>query len=430
MKVHYVSLGCPKNAIDLEIILGGLTAHLEVVEDPEEAEVVLVNTCAFIASAKQEAVETILQLAALKESRPALRLLVSGCLPQRYRHELAGLLPEVDGFFFDRDPRRTAAEIGTFLGTPSHSCDHRYRLTPQHYAYLRIADGCDNRCSYCAIPLIKGSMHSRPLREIREEAEMLAADGVREVMIVAQDSTRYGHDLESPARLHTVLASLQEVRDLRWIRLLYTHPAHWYDELIDAMAALPKVVPYIDLPVQHISDRILKAMGRRTGRREIEILIEKLRQRIPGLVLRTSLIVGFPGEAEEDFTELCEFVRQTGFERLGVFSYSQEEGTPAGRWPESVGEAEKQARVAEIMQIQADLSLARNMALVGRQLQVVVDEPGEEEGTSLARTIWDAPEIDNSVMIDQDLAPGTFASVICTGADVYDLFGHPVKMAE
>ncbi len=442
MKLHYVSLGCPKNVIDLETILGGLARQIELVDDPQRADVALINTCAFIASAKQEAIETILQIAALKKGNPRLRVLVSGCLPQRYQEELSGLLPEVDAFFADRDALITTREIDCFLGfaagpaegtsaakTGAPVCGQgapRYRLTPKHYAYLRIADGCDNRCTYCAIPLIKGDCKSRSLPEIREEAELLAADGARELLIVAQDSTRYGVDLPSPARLHNLLAELQEVKQVRWIRLLYTHPAHWYDELIEAVAGLEKMVPYIDLPIQHISDPMLKAMGRRSSRRHITDLIEKLRGRIPNLALRTSLIVGFPGESEEDFRVLRDFVKLSRFERLGVFAYSQEEGTAAGEWPESVSEEEKRARLEEIMEIQAGISLEHNQALVGRQLEVVADQPGDEKGTTLARTLWDAPEIDNAAILDQELAPGTFAAIECTAADVYDLYGHVV----
>lgn len=425
MKLHYVSLGCPKNSVDLETILGGLTGGMELVEEPEIADVALVNTCAFITSAKQEAIETILQLAALKEERPGLKLLVSGCLPQRYRAELEELLPEVDRFFFDLDAGVTSAGIAAYLGVAAHPCARRHRLTPRHYAYLRIAEGCDNRCSYCAIPLIKGPGRSRPLAEIRTEAELLAADGMQEVMIVAQDSTRYGLDLGRSVRLHDVLAALQEVSRLRWIRLLYSHPAHWYDELIEAVAALDKVVPYIDLPIQHISDPLLRAMGRKSSRGQIEALITRLRSRIPGLALRTSLIVGFPGEGEREFQELCDFVRQIRFERLGVFSYSQEEGTPAEAWPQSVSEEEKEARLQELMAIQAELSLQHNRGLIGRRLQVLVDQPGEEPGTCLARTVWDAPEIDNSVIVSGELAPGSFAMVRITGAAPYDLYAEP-----
>jgi len=426
MKLHYMSLGCPKNAIDLEIILGGLAPQTEMAAVPEDADAILINTCAFITSAKQEAIETILQMAALKESKPGVKLLVSGCLPQRYQHELEELFPEVDAFFFDREAARTAVEIGTFLGLGGHPCTRRYRLTPGHYAFLRISEGCDNRCSYCAIPLIKGPMQSRPLPAILEEAERLAAEGVQELIVVAQDTTRYGRDLDTPLRLHHLLASLQQVRGLRWIRLLYTHPAHWYDELIDTVVGLDKVVPYIDLPIQHISDPILQAMGRHSSRRQIEVLIEKLRRALPGLALRTSLIVGFPGEQARHFGELCAFVREMRFERLGVFCYSPEEGTPAGNWIGSVPEEEKQARMEEILTIQAEISLEHNQALIGRKLQVVVDEPGETEGTAVARTWWDAPEIDNTVVLDRPLPPGSWANVVCTRAEVYDLYGHVV----
>jgi len=425
VKLHYTSLGCPKNGVDLETILGGLTSSMELVEEPEAADAALVNTCAFITSAKQEAIETILQLAALKEERPGFKLLVSGCLPQRYRSELEDLLPEVDCFFFDLDAGVNAAGIAAYLGVAAQPCAHRHRLTPRHYAYLRIAEGCDNRCSYCAIPLIKGPARSRSLAEIRAEAELLAADGMQEVMIVAQDSTRYGHDLAPAVGLHDVLAMLQELPRLRWIRLLYTHPAHWYDELIEAMTTLDKVVPYIDLPIQHISDPLLRAMGRKSNRGQIETLIARLRSRIPGLALRTSLIVGFPGEEEREFRELCDFVREIRFERLGVFTYSWEEGTPAEAWPQSVSEEEKEARMQEIMALQAELSLQNNNGLIGRQLQVLVDQSGEEPGTSLARTVWDAPEIDNSVIVNGELAPGSFAMVRITGATPYDLYAEP-----
>ena len=430
MKLFYVSLGCPKNVVDLEMILGGLGPPFEIVGEPDTAEIALVNTCAFITSAKQEAIETILQLAALKEHRPDLKLLVCGCLPQRYHQEIVHLLPEVDGFFFNRDARVTAAEIRAFFGASGQPEQPRYRLTPKHYAFLRIAEGCDNRCSYCAIPLIKGSYQSRSLQEIQQEAEILADAGVKEVMVVAQDTTLYGHDLGTSTRLHHVLASLQQTKGIHWIRLLYTHPAHWSDQLIDAVAGLDKVVPYVDLPIQHISDHLLQAMKRRVNRHQIELLIEKLRRSIPNLALRTSLIVGFPGESAQDFAELCDFVRQVRFERLGTFSYSQEEGTPAALLPDDVSEEEKQSRLHEIMEIQAGISLQQNQDLIGQRLQVLVDRPGEDAGTSLARTVWDAPDIDNDVIIDQDLAPGTLTSIWCTGADIYDLFGHPAEAEE
>lgn len=423
MKLFYVSLGCPKNSIDLEEILGHLKGDIEVVEQVQEADAALVNTCAFITAAKQESIETILELAALKEEKPEFRILVAGCLPQRYREELAPELPEVDAFFSSREASRTALEIGRFLGTFGAAEAGRYRLTPRHYAYLRIAEGCDNRCSYCAIPLIKGGFHSRPLPEIIREARQLCADGARELLIVAQDTTAYGRDLTEALRLHDVLYALEDVAPVHWIRLLYTHPAHWYPELIDAMADLPKVLPYIDLPIQHISERLLKAMGRKSGRSHIEKLIGRLRQRIPSLALRTSLIVGFPGESDADFSELCEFVTQTAFERLGVFTYSHEEGTAAEGREDALPESEKKMRQDELMEIQAGISLAHNQALVGRSLEVVVDAL-HEDGSASARTIWDAPEIDNSVILAQGLPAGTFARVTCTGADVYDLYAR------
>ncbi len=427
MKLFYVSLGCPKNSIDLETILGHLSGSIDYVDRPEQADVVLVNTCAFINAAKQESIETILELAAYKKEKPELKVLVAGCLPQRYRDELAQEMVEVDAFFNHRDAQRTAAQVRDYLACNNAASNKRHRLTPRHYAYLRIADGCDNRCTYCAIPLIKGGYHSRPLPEIVAEAEELVRDGARELLLVAQDTTQYGTDLQAQQRLHHVLQALQQVRDVRWIRLLYTHPAHWYPELIETVAGLEKVVPYVDLPIQHISSRVIKAMGRKTDRRHIERLIEELRNKIPDLAIRTTLIVGFPGESESDFAELRQFVAATAFERLGVFTYSQEENTVAGGWEDAIPEAVKQARQAELMEIQADISCERNQAMIGRQFEVVVDEIGEE-GHAIARSRWDAPEIDNTVILDSRAQTGAFALVTCTAADIYDLRAHIDKI--
>lgn len=427
MKLFYVSLGCPKNSIDLETILGHLSGSIDCVDRPEQADVVLVNTCAFINAAKQESIETILDLAAYKKEKPELKVLVAGCLPQRYRDQLAREMVEVDAFFSHRDADRTAAQVRDYLACKNPASSRRHRLTPRHYAYLRIADGCDNRCTYCAIPLIKGGYRSRPLPEIVAEAEELVRDGARELLLVAQDTTQYGTDLQARQRLHYVLQALQQVRDVRWIRLLYTHPAHWYPELVETVAGLDKVVPYVDLPIQHISSRVLKAMGRKTDRKRIEMLIEELRKKIPALAIRTTLIVGFPGESETDFAELSQFVAQTAFERLGVFTYSQEEGTVAGGWEDTIPEAVKQARQAELMEIQADISYERNRAMIGRQFEVVVDEIGEG-GHAIARSRWDAPEIDNSVILESRAQTGAFALVTCTAADVYDLQARIDKM--
>ncbi len=424
MKMTFLSLGCPKNSIDLETILAGLDEQIEWVDDNRQADAALINTCAFIKSAKQESIDAILEIAELKKHRPDFKVLVSGCLPQRYRQELADALPEVDAFFYSTDALLTRKQLRRFLHLSPACRTWRKRLTPAHYAYLRIADGCDNRCSYCAIPLIKGGFHSRPVKHILNEARALAADGCREINLVAQDVTYYGRDRTDGASLANLLEKLSTIRELKWIRLLYTHPAHYTPALIGAIADLEKVVKYVDLPVQHISDPVLKRMGRHTSRKKIERLIEKLRGQIPDLAIRTTVMVGFPGETEKDFKTLLQFVESTRFDRLGVFTYSAEDGTRAGRLRQSVTEKKKQNRYNRIMEAQAAISEERNTALIGRSLTVLVDEVSAETGQSISRTMWDAPEIDNAVIIDRPLQPGKFYQVTVTGADPFDLFAE------
>ena len=428
MKLAFVSLGCPKNAVDLETVLAGIDRHVELVDDMAEADAVLINTCAFIESAKQESIDTILEISQLKKTRPHVRVLVSGCLPQRYQEELAQVLPEVDAFFNSTDAKQTQRQVREFLQLPTSCHSERKRLTPGHYAYLRIADGCDNRCSYCAIPLIKGGYRSRPMDEIVQEAESLCRDGAVELNLVAQDTTRYGRDLHNQNDLPRLLQRLADIPSLQWIRLLYTHPAHWSDDLMETVAGLDKVVKYIDLPVQHITDRMLERMRRHTTRQAIETLIETLRRRIPGLALRTTLMVGFPGETEKDFRELLQFIENTKFERLGVFTYSSEEGTEAFSWRDSVARAKKVDRQNIIMETQATMAAEHNSSQIGRAMRVLVDEVAAETGQSIARTAWDAPEIDNSVIVEGKLEPGRFYTVKIEGADTYDLFAHPAEM--
>jgi ribosomal protein S12 methylthiotransferase len=424
MKMAFLNLGCPKNSIDLETILADLDDQVEWVEDSRDADVALINTCAFIKSAKQESIDAILEIAEIKKQRPDFKVLVSGCLPQRYREELAEALPEVDAFFLSQDAVQTRKQLRKFLQLSASCRTLRKRLTPAHYAYLRIADGCDNRCSYCAIPLIKGSFQSRPVNDILKEARVLAADGCREINLVAQDITYYGRDMEHGPTLVTLLEKLSAITELRWIRLLYTHPAHYSTELIRAIADLEKVVKYVDLPIQHIADPILRAMRRHTTRLEIERLIDALRTHIPDLAIRTTVMVGFPGETEKDFKTLWQFVESIRFDRLGVFTYSAEDGTKAGRLRDSVTEKKKQRRYAQIMETQTTISEERNTALIGRSLTVLVDEISAETGQSIARTAWDAPEIDNAVIIDRPLQLGEFYQVQVTGADPFDLFAE------
>lgn len=423
MKIAYISLGCPKNDVDLEGILGGIASEIEIADNPFDAQAAIVNTCAFIESAKQESIDTILELAQIKQSDPGYKILVAGCLPQRYREELSELLPEVDAFFNSVDSRLTAKQIAEFWGVCNSAESSRWRITPRHYAYLKIAEGCDNRCSYCAIPLIKGRSRSRPFNEIIDEAHKLAADGARELIIVAQDTTLYGKDLTEDKTLIDLLETLNNIKELRWIRLLYTHPHHWTRELIEAFANLEKLTKYVDLPIQHISDEILKRMGRRVKQKEITNLIDQLRQSIPDVAIRTSLIVGFPGESEHAFSELLKFIEDVEFDRLGAFTYSKEEDTQAYGWQDDLTAEEKQTRYTAILEAQSKISAARNHSLVGQTMTILIDEWDNFEQIAVGRTQWDAPEIDNSVKIAQTLEPGAFVQAEIIASGTYDLAG-------
>lgn len=424
MKLAFIDLGCPKNTIDLETILAGLDKQLRLVEDAREADVVLVNTCAFIESAKQESIDTILELGRIKKERPELKIVVSGCLPQRYPQQLAPVLPEVTAFFHSIDAVKTRRQLRRFLHLPAACSTLRKRVGPPHYAYLRLAEGCNNRCSYCAIPLIKGRYVSRPQRQIIREAKSLVEQGCREINLVAQDTTYYGRERREPSALAGLLEKLSEIDGLDWIRLLYTHPAHYTPELIRSIAQLDKVVKYVDLPIQHISDRVLERMHRRTTSKQIESLIDRLRAAIPDLAIRTTVLVGFPGETEREFQKLLRFIEAVRFERLGAFTYSEEDGTRAARLRNSVPFKTKQRRHLEIMETQAGLSLERQRSLIGRSLTVLIDEVVRETKQSIGRTMWDAPEIDQAVIFDAALKPGRFYNARVVGADPFDLFAQ------
>ena len=426
MKIAYLSLGCPKNQVDLETILGGLSAHATIVEETQEADVVIINTCAFIESAKRESIDSIFDIAALKDIHPQLKILVTGCLPQRYAQHVAELIPEVDRFFYDISAEKTLQEIREYLQHPSIDAANRRFLNPPHYAYLRIAEGCNNRCSYCAIPLIKGEFKSRPFNEIIQDAQELAKRGVKELLLIAQDTTFYGRDLSLDLSLQNVLTDLDQIDGIKWIRLLYTHPAHWNDELINAIASLDKVVPYVDIPIQHISDPILRRMGRNVTREEIEKLIAKIRRLVPDVVLRTSIITGFPGETRENFAELYNFLQEIRFERLGVFTYSHEEETRAFRYKDDVPEEVKRERRHIIMQLQADLAEERNSALIGTTLKVIVDEVDAKQHIAYARSQWDAPEIDGNIFLTDHVLEGEFYDVLIQESHLYDLNGAVV----
>jgi ribosomal protein S12 methylthiotransferase len=426
--VAIITLGCPKNAVDSERMMGHLEANgYNVVEDAEGADVVIVNTCGFIRPAKEESIDAILEAARLKAEGHCKALVVAGCLAQRYPRELERRLPEVDAVIGLKDVPRIVKCCDRLLGkkrTVVHA-ERRRLSTPAHYAYLRIADGCSNHCSYCAIPAIRGAHKSEPLEAVVAEARDLVERGVKELILIAQDTTQYGVDRCGASMLPELMTRLAGLDGLAWVRLMYTHPAHWSDALIEVMATHPNICRYADLPIQHISDDLLESMHRKATRAHIERLVEKLRTRIPGIALRTSVIVGLPGETDAHFRELTDFVEWARFERLGAFAYSQEEGTLAAAFPDQVSEEVKGQRLGQLMTLQQGVSEALNADLVGRTLRVLVDRSGDGEGLAfVGRTEQDAPEIDNEVLITEGAAEvGGFADVKITDAYEYDLVG-------
>ena len=432
-KVGMVSLGCAKNRVDSEVILGTLKeAGYEIVSDPAEAEIIFVNTCGFIEPAKEESIEAIFEMAKYKETGNLKKLFVTGCLAQRYIDDLYREMPEVDGFMGVADYTRLLemmqeAEAG---GRPRYVCDgerffhaERVLTTPAYSAYVKISDGCDNRCSYCAIPLIRGPYHSRPFDSIVEECRELAARGVTEITLIAQDTSRYGNDFTGgKLLLPELLKAVGAIEGVHWVRVLYCYPDTTDDRLLDAIATLPKVAPYVDLPLQHIDGPLLKRMNRRGSPEWIKSRISACKER--GLTTRTTMIVGFPGETEEAFHELLQFVKEARFDRLGAFTYSPEEGTPGAAMPDQVDEQIKQRRLDELMTLQQGISLEENTARVGEICEVLCE--GAEEGMYVGRSIREAPESDGVIRFtaSREVAPGEYLNVKITGADAYDLFGE------
>ena len=384
----------------------------------------IINTCAFIESSKRESIDAIFDVVSARQENPDLKVFVSGCLPQRYKEEVAELIPEVDRFFYAVDAGQTLQQIKRHLNQPDKAIFSRRLLNAGHYAYLRIAEGCNNRCAYCAIPLIKGDYASRPLDEIVAEAEKLSESGVKELIVIAQDTTFYGADLENNTSLGRVLSALNDIPGFEWLRLMYTHPAHWNDGLIDVLGSLDKVLPYFDVPIQHISDPVLKRMGRRVTRPQIEKLVTMVRNRIPQVALRTSLITGFPGETAEQFHELLDFLEEARFERLGVFTYSHEEGTRAYKFKDDVPEETKLDRQRQIMQLQELVAAEQSADKIGQTLRVLVDEVDAEQNVAIARSKWDAPEIDGNIFLPPTVLKGKFYNARIVDADIYDLTGE------
>lgn len=445
MKLAIVSLGCPKNQVDADAFCHALLADgHETVADPAEADAIIVNTCGFIQSAKEEAIENILLACSYKQQNPALKVIVTGCLAERYKGEIAREMPEVDAVVgigsnkaLPAILRRVCADGAGQLESYGPKTDmplggRRVISTPRHYAYLKIAEGCNNRCHYCAIPLIRGPLRSRPLEDCVAEAEWLAGEGVRELIVVAQDPTAYGEDWGRPGAVCELLDRLNAIEGIRWIRVLYAYPERITDEFVAAMQRNKKVVPYLDLPIQHCDDAVLKAMNRRGGRREIEQAVEKLRAGIPGLTLRTTLIAGFPGETEKQYAELCDFVKTVQFDRLGCFAYSAEENTVAARMENQIDEETKQRRADHIMELQAEISEKKQHEKVGQTLECVCDGFDEESGMYLLRSKADSPEIDGNVLTpgDTPLEVGAFYNVTVTDSDTYDLYGYVEGRAE
>lgn len=431
-----VSLGCAKNWLDTEVMAGSaITGNILLTETPDNADIYMINTCSFIFDARTESDDQILEALAWKKERPGRRVVVAGCLPQRNLDEVKRMYAEVDLFLGLNDVPNFAALVDDMFAGKEHTPDTeectyiydentpRLQLTPNNFAYVKIAEGCNHMCSFCAIPSIRGKQRSRSQASIVKEVENLLDNGVSEIILIAQDTTSYGRDLQEESNLGTLLRELNELEGDFWIRVLYTHPLHFTDEVIAAFRDCNKVVPYIDMPLQHIADPLLKSMKRGVTEAKTKELVRKIRAEIPGAVLRTAFIVGYPGETEADYQNLKAFIEEVKFERMGVFSYSPEEGTPAAEFPNQVDEALKAARQEELMQLQAEISLAHNESLVGETIEVVI-EGMEDEQTILARSYGDAPEVDNLVHIKvtQDMEIAPIIEVTIDGAETYDLF--------
>lgn len=437
-KIHFVSLGCPKNRVDTEVMLGvALGQDFELTADPAEAECIVVNTCGFIGPAKEESIDTILEMGRYKESGNCERLVVSGCLSQRYPEELAKEMPEVDHFLGSSDMLKLGDVLRggaerMLVGNPAHyvlrATDPRVLSQGGHSAYLKIAEGCNRTCSFCAIPAIRGKQRSRPLEDIVAEAERLADGGTLELNVVSQDTIAWGRDLPGRPTLATLARALGEVKKARWIRLHYLYPETLTDELVDVIATHPKVVRYVDMPLQHASDAMLRRMKRGHGGARLRRVVETVRTRVPGVVFRTAFIVGHPGESQEDFDELCEFVKWAEFDRVGVFRYSDEEGTGSFSQDVKVSKKDSAARHRKLMALQRPISRKRNRALVGKRIEVLVDGASDQHEYVLqGRHAGQAPEIDGVVYLSgPDVRPGQIVTAEITQSADYDLVGEVV----
>lgn len=438
MRILFISLGCDKNLVDSEHMLGALAqAGHTMTDDPEQADVIVVNTCCFIHDAREESISAILEMAEYRKNGPCRALIVAGCLAERYRREIQEEIPEVDAVLGTNSIDAIADAVEKALKGEkslilkplegiSRPGGRRVLSAGGRYGYLKIAEGCDKHCTYCIIPKIRGNYRSVPMERLIREAEELAAQGVKEMILVAQETTLYGKDLYGEKSLHRLVRELCRISGLQWIRILYCYPEEITDELIQVMKEEKKVCHYLDLPIQHASDAVLKRMGRRTTKQELIEIIGKLRREIPDICLRTTLITGFPGETEEQHEELIEFVDEMEFDRLGVFTYSPEEDTPAEKMPDQIDEEVKEERQAELMELQQEIAFDNAERMVGREVLVMIEGKVADENAYVGRTYRDAPNVDGLIFIntDEELLSGDFARVKVTGALDYDLIGE------
>ncbi len=440
-KVGMVSLGCPKNQVDAEVMLADLKNDgFEITNDESKADAIIVNTCGFIEDAKREAIDNILEVAQLKKTGKLKALIVSGCLAQRYKDDMKKEMPEIDAIVtlgkngdICRIVRDAVKNNETKVYDAPLFClplgGERLLTTPKYMAYLKIAEGCDNRCTYCAIPMIRGQYRSRALEDIINEAKTLAKRGVKELTVVAQDTTRYGEDIYGEGRLPQLLNELCVIDGIEWIRVLYTYPERITDELLDTVANQPKVLKYLDIPIQHASDGVLARMNRRSNNAQLYSLIKNIREKVPNITLRTTMIVGFPGESDEDFTTLCEFVKAARFDRLGCFTYSPEEGTPAAEFPDQIPEDIKQRRYEVVMAEQSVISEELTAQKIGTVAQVLVEGYDRLNKCYYGRSKSDAPDIDGKVFFQSEFSPsaGDIVSVKITDSVEYDPIGEQIK---
>lgn len=438
MKILFISLGCDKNLVDTEVMLGLLASRgYEMTDDETQADVIVINTCCFIHDAKEESIQNILEMAEYKKQGKIKALIVTGCLAQRYRQEIIDEIPEVDEVLgttaYDKILDAVDAALEGKHSVMLSDLDalplpdtKRLVTTGGHFAYLKIAEGCDKHCTYCIIPKIRGNFRSVPMERLLKEAQELADQGVKELILVAQETTLYGKDLYGEKSLHILLKKLCKISGIRWIRILYCYPEEITDELIQVMKEEPKICHYLDLPIQHANDTILGRMGRRTSKQELVDIIRKLRSEIPDICLRTTLITGFPGETEEQHKELMGFVDEIEFDRLGVFTYSPEEETPAAEMPGQIDEEVKLDRQAELMELQQEIAFDNAQDMVGREVLVMIEGKVADENAYVGRTYRDAPNVDGLIFIntDEELLSGDFARVKVTGAIDYDLIGE------